>query len=141
MQCQTVTTKELLLEFYLHIYLDTHTSMSNSDLEPEFPHLPGRISWTASVKQAHEIICDTYNRAYRLLQLNDSEALQLFFHINAVTNNALPLLQSLESSEELVDLLPRQWLVHGAELCGRLVYNPRETAKTMKNSSEKDVQK
>ena len=141
MQCQMVTTKELLLEFYLHTYLNTHISMSNSDLEPEFPHLLGRIAWTASVKQAHEIISDTHNWAYWLLWLDDSEALQLFFHIDAVTNNALPLLQSLESSKELVDLLPRQWLAHGVELCGRLVYNLWETAKTMKNRSEKDVQK
>ena len=93
------------------------------------------------MKQVHEIISDTYNRAYQLLWLNDSEALQLLFHIDAVTNNAIPLLQSLEHSKELVDLIPWQWLAHGAELCGRLVYHLQETAKVTKDRSEAGAHK
>lgn len=98
------------------------TLMLTYNLEPEFPSLPDGYSWMASVKQAHEIISDTYHRAHRLLCLNDSEAIQLLFHIDAITNNAIPLLQSLESSEELVDLISREWLAHGAKLCGNLVF-------------------
>lgn len=115
--------------------------MANNILEPEFPKLPGRQSWTASVTQVQEIVSDTYNQAYQLLWLDDSEALQLLFHIDVVTNNAIPLLQSLERSEELVYLTPRQWLAHGAELCGRLVYHLRETAKVTKDRSEAGAHK
>jgi hypothetical protein len=111
--------------------------MATYDLPEVFPGLPGspglNSSWAANVVRAHEVMCDVYRRAVRVLRQDDSESLQLMFHIDSISSDAIPLLEALEDSvAELGFQFPQPWLHNCAEIFGRLVLLLRETAKNMK---------
>lgn len=112
--------------------------MSTFDLPENFPSLPGfqepNSSGAANVIRAHEVMSDVYRRAIRVLRQDDSEPLQLMFHIDCVSSDAIPLLEALEDSEaELGFQFPQSWLHGCAEMFGRLVLFLQETAKKMKD--------
>jgi hypothetical protein len=74
-------------------------------------------SGTANVIQAHEVMSDIYCRAIRVLQQNDVEPLQLMFHIDSVSSNAIPLLEALEGDDiEFEFQFPQAWLYNCAEM-------------------------
>lgn len=108
------------------------------DLPDGFPRLPGHPNpsqgWPANVYKAHEVMSDVYRRAFRILRQDESDPLQLLFHIDAVSSDAIPLLEALENSEaELGFRFSMPWLLDSAELCGKLVLYLREAAKKMKS--------
>jgi hypothetical protein len=71
-----------------------------------------------------------YRRAIRVLQQDDAEPLQLMFHIDSVSSDAIPLREALEGDDvELGFQFPQAWLYNCAEM---LVLHLRETAKKMK---------
>jgi hypothetical protein len=73
------------------------------DLPDNFPGLPGfqepNSSGAENVIRAHEVMSDIYRCAIRVLQQDDSEPLQLMFHIDCVSSDAILLLEALENSE------------------------------------------
>jgi hypothetical protein len=77
--------------------------MTMFDLPDSFPGLPGfqepNSSGAANVIRAHEVMSDIYRCAIHVLQQDDSEPLQLMFHIDCVSSDAILLLEALENSE------------------------------------------
>ena len=108
------------------------------DLPEEFPQLPEHPDpsqgWLANVYKAHEVMSNVYRRAFRVLCQDESDPLQILFHIDAVSSGAVPLLEALENSKaELGFQFSVQWLLDSAELFGKLVLHLREAAEKMKS--------
>lgn len=72
---------------------------------------------------------DIYRRGIRTLHQDDSEPFQLMFHIDAVSSDAVPLLQALEVEPD--HQISQSWLHDCAEILGQLVLHLREAAKKM----------
>jgi hypothetical protein len=112
--------------------------MTTFDLPESFPGLPGfqkpNSSRAANVIQAHEVMSDVYHHVIHVLRQDNSEPLQLMFHIDCVSLDTIPLLEALEDSEaELGFQFPQSWLHSCAEMFGQLVLLLRETAKKMRD--------
>jgi hypothetical protein len=102
-----------------------------------FLSLPSRDphkTWSANIHAAHRVICNLYRHASAVLHLEDADPAQVSFHINAVTSDALPILQAMEdeppslfsdaSSES--SRLPCEWLSAAAQQLGNLVVALRD---------------
>ena len=89
--------------------------------------------WPANVYKACEIMSDIYHQAFHVLHQEESDPLQILFHIDSVSSDAISLLEVLENSEaELGFQFPREWLLYNAELFGKLVLYLHEAVKKMK---------
>jgi hypothetical protein len=92
---------------------------------PDLPNDDGQ-RWSANVRRAHQILGDVYEHATTLLQREDSDPLQLSFHINAIMSDAIPLLSSMEQDGISAGMpLPDAWLQTCAERFGETVVQLR----------------
>jgi len=83
-----------------------------------FPDLPYRNSpWPANVLAAYDKLSEIYRHALRISRQEDVDPLQLIFHLSAIDDDALPVLQAIQDDPIGMDL--RQWLLDTTELFGR----------------------
>jgi hypothetical protein len=93
-----------------------------SSLPDNFLDLPfQQEAWPTDVQNAHVILCEAYRHAYRLTDLEDPDPLQLAFHINQISTDAIRILQGLESHHSEQGQLPDDWLHNGAVQLGEMV--------------------
>ena len=82
-----------------------------------FPDLPYRNSpWPANVLAAYDKLSEIYRHALRISRQEDVDPLQLIFHLSAIDDDALPVLQAIQDDPIGMDL--RQWLLDMTELFG-----------------------
>lgn len=77
--------------------------------------------WPPNIHEALTRIRTAYASAYRVLQQEDADPLQISYHIDQITSTCIPLLVSVEEEE----LLPKTWLRECAELLGNVVVELR----------------
>jgi|ERR1700722_3567210 len=97
-----------------------------TELPTTFPPLPHSRSWPANIQAAHQVLTDLYRNASAVLQLEDVDPLQIAFHLDSITSDAVPVLCAMEregESEQHVGdpQLPEEWLHAGAQVLGELV--------------------
>lgn len=83
----------------------------------QFPPIHS-VPWPANFLVAHDAISTIYRRALRVSNQEDADPLQLAFHHDTISHEAMPLLEAMGNdpvSTELVD-----WLENTAMLLGRL---------------------
>lgn len=64
-----------------------------------FPALPPRtqeLQWSRNIREAHDIICNTYNHATQVLRQEDQDPLRLQIIVEKILNDALPVLEALD---------------------------------------------
>lgn len=87
-----------------------------------FPYLPSRTliqaPWSANILTAHDTLSDIYRHAYRILNQEDADPLQLTFHIETVSGDAIPLLEALARDPQGREM--QDWLSYTAHLLGDL---------------------
>jgi hypothetical protein len=93
----------------------------------DFPPLPPASSldqpWSVNVTNAHRVLSESYTRACRVL-FQESDALQVKFHIDTLANDMVPILEAMEhaASEEGI---PQNWMMSAATALGSLVVSLR----------------
>ena len=97
-----------------------------STIQSLFPPLPQHNlgGWPADIHAAHEVIRKAYDHATCVLQSDGfPDPTQVAFHINALSSNALPILEALipSSASDEDEHLPLEWIVGVAELLGQAV--------------------
>lgn len=88
-------------------------------LQP-IPDPPHHVIRSANVDMAYTILRDISTHADTALRQTDSDPLRIRFHLSAVIDTAIPVLQALEACAIDEDI-PLDWLLNSAELLGRLV--------------------
>src|ERR1700710_548391 len=86
---------------------------------PRFPpctmaHTP----WPANFLIAYDTLSDIYRHAYRILNQEDADPLQLTFHLEAIAADAIPLLEAFEVDPRGLEV--QDWLSGAATLLGNL---------------------
>lgn len=86
---------------------------------PQFPsRMLNQNPWSANIRTAHDTLSDIYRRAHRILSQEDADPIQLTFHIDAVSGDAIPLLEALARDPQGHEM--QDWLSHTAHLLGDL---------------------
>ncbi|KAG1906262.1 uncharacterized protein F5891DRAFT_1182509 [Suillus fuscotomentosus] len=88
----------------------------------DLPALPEHENrWPQNVYTAEGIISNIYNAAIRILRSNDAEPTRVAYHYDALSTEALPLLEAIESdtSPAAYQLL-HDWLLVCARLIGEV---------------------
>ena len=70
-----------------------------------------------SITTAFHALSNLYKRAYNISQQNDPSSIQINYHIDALTSNALLLLEAMSQETQLPDL----WIHETAEILSSLV--------------------
>jgi len=77
--------------------------------------------WPENIYAADGIIHNIYNAAIRMLRSNDAEPTRVAYHYDALSAEALPLLEAIESDSSPDDYrLLRDWLLACARLIGEV---------------------
>jgi hypothetical protein len=86
------------------------------------PHFPpcttAHTPWPANFLVAYDTLSDIYRRAYCILNQEDADPLQLTFHLEAITADAIPLLEAFEVDPRGPEV--QDWLSDAATLLGSL---------------------
>jgi hypothetical protein len=88
----------------------------------DLPALPEHENrWPQNVYTAEGIISNIYNAAIRILRSNDAEPTRVAYHYDALSTEALPLLEAIESDTSPADYqLLHDWLLVCARLIGEV---------------------
>jgi len=81
------------------------------DPPPYFPHLPHDTSYPANILAAHDVISGIYQHVLQILAHEDADPLRLSFHCNAITSDALPLLEAIGEDSGVTGCSSRDWVV------------------------------
>jgi hypothetical protein len=87
---------------------------------PDLPPPPNYNGWGRNICRAYDILEGTYTTALRLLQ-QDTDRFRLELHADTICTETIPLLQALESDDDISGQLPGQWLDEVASLFGQVV--------------------
>jgi hypothetical protein len=102
--------------------------MSDHSFPAHFPKLPAIALQHANIVTAHNIISDLYKHALTVLQQENADPLQISYHINSITSDAVPLLSGIEEESTGNNLpLSEDWLHDGARLLGDIVLHLQES--------------
>jgi hypothetical protein len=86
------------------------------------PHFPpctmAHTPWPANFLVAYDTLSDIYRCAYCILNQEDADPLQLMFHLEAITADAIPLLEAFEVDPRGPEV--QDWLSDAATLLGSL---------------------
>lgn len=95
------------------------------------PLLPETKNWSAEIQAAYENIQHTYDHAIRVLRAEGADPTRIAFHVDAISSNALPILEALtpnasntdsdSESDEMSESLPVKWLADVAMVLGCVV--------------------
>jgi hypothetical protein len=91
----------------------------------QFPVLPpcSDLSghWSHDVRQAHELLCSTYDHASRFLRQEDHDPLQLQTLLEKIFSDSIPLLEALD-----MKLLNPEWVDECAQALAATVVELRQ---------------
>lgn len=87
-----------------------------STIAQMLPPLPRTTENLPNILRAHDTLSDIYRHAVRLFNQEEADVLQLAFHLNAIRNDAVPLLQAIERSTSGLN----GWLTQVATQLGHL---------------------
>lgn len=62
------------------------------------PVLPGFVQCSPNILLAHDTLNNIYRQALRLVNQEETDPLQLTFHLNVIKDDAVPLLEAMEYS-------------------------------------------
>jgi hypothetical protein len=126
-QCHSGRLKHQALRSELESSFSASAVMSDwhKNLPTAFPSLPPSQSgqgWPLNYLTAYQIISETYNHAIQILHQDDYKTSCIGFYINAITSDALPLLEALETEGgSTAESLPSAWLQSSAIVLGWVV--------------------
>jgi len=100
----------------------------------ELPPLPSTIPpfptrganqapWSANADTARNILKNAYDRALAVLR-QEADPIRLKFHQETIMNDALPILESMEESQE-AEQIPIVWMEEVAVMLGFMVLHLR----------------
>jgi hypothetical protein len=103
-------------------------------LFPLLPQLPeGHERWSPNVLESHRTLSELYRHAKNVASQEDLDPLQVAFHVDSLTSDAIPILVALGSSDVLVETpLPEMWIISAAELLGDTVAELRHVRELAK---------
>jgi hypothetical protein len=78
----------------------------------------GHAPWPANFLVAYDTLSDIYRHAYRILNQEDADPLQLTFHLEAIAADAIPLLEAFEVDSRGFEV--QDWLYDVVTLLGNL---------------------
>jgi hypothetical protein len=91
-------------------------------LPTALPQLPSCMlnqnPWSANILTAHDSLSDMYRRAHHILNKKDADPIQLTFHIDTISGDAIPLLEALAHDPQGLEM--QDWLSHTAHLLGNI---------------------
>jgi hypothetical protein len=91
---------------------------------PPFPTRgANQAPWSANADAARNILKNAYDRALAVLR-QEADPIRLKFHQERVTNDVLPILESMEESQE-AEQIPIAWMEEVAAMLGFLVLHLR----------------
>ena len=91
---------------------------------PPFPTRgANQAPWSANADTARNILKNAYDRALAVLR-QEADPIRLKFHQETIMNNALPILESMEESQE-VEQIPIAWMEEVAVMLGFMVLHLR----------------
>ncbi|KAG2351552.1 hypothetical protein BDR07DRAFT_1501032 [Suillus spraguei] len=111
--------------------MSTHSTQTIDASSPSLPSslllLPETRNWLAEIQAAYENIQHTYNNAIQVLRADSADPIHIAFHVDAISSNALPILEVLipdngiDSDLDTLESLPVKWLAEVATILGCVV--------------------
>ncbi|KAI6035713.1 hypothetical protein EDC04DRAFT_2897736 [Pisolithus marmoratus] len=102
-----------------------------------FPHCVGASSWPVDVLTAHDRLSDIYYHALRVLNQEDADPLQLTFHMGAIDDDAIPLLQAI--ADDPIGNELQDWLKDTVVLMGNIFVALSDYRNNVQNSVDRNV--
>ena len=100
--------------------------MSVHDIPLELPPLPDIGLQHTNMHGAYQIVINVYRHGIRILQQDSPDILQISCQIDAITSNAVPLLEGIKHESEVNDIpLSENWPLECADLFGEMVWQLR----------------
>jgi hypothetical protein len=100
--------------------------MSVCDIPLELLPLPDVGLQHANIHGAYQILVNVYRHGIRILRQDSPDTLQISCQIDAITSNAVPLLEGIESESEVNNIpLSENWALECANLFGEMVLRLR----------------
>ncbi|KAG1848048.1 hypothetical protein DFJ58DRAFT_796677, partial [Suillus subalutaceus] len=119
--------------------------INSPSLSLSLPLLPETKNWSAEIQAAYENIQHTYDHAIRVLRADGAEPTRIAFHVDAISSNALPILEALTpdadntDSDEMSESLPVKWLADVAMVLGCVVSGLEHLGTTANEEEEHRV--
>jgi hypothetical protein len=89
------------------------------DVFPQFPFRAAtQVPLSANFLTAHDILSDIYRHALQILNQEDADPIQLMFHIETLSGDAIPLLAALAQNPQGNEMC--DWLSRVAGVLGEL---------------------
>jgi len=86
---------------------------------PPLPPSPTGQGWPSKYIEAHKIVSNIFDHAIQVLNQDKSDTSCIAFHMNAITSDALPLVEAFETEgASMSDCLPVEWIHTCARILG-----------------------
>ena len=93
--------------------------MAQNNIPPLPPPTHG-AAWPADIRTAYETIREAFDRAFLLLQQDDTDPLRLRYHLARLNSNTIPIILALEEGRQ-TSHIPLGWLESVAECIGGII--------------------
>ncbi|KAG1886264.1 hypothetical protein F4604DRAFT_1917997 [Suillus subluteus] len=108
------------------------------------PLLPETKNWSAEIQIAYENVQHMYNHAIQVLQADEADPTHIAFHVDAISSNALPILEALVpdsdiNSDDMLESLPVKWLADVATILGCVVSRLEHPGTTVNEGEEHNI--
>jgi len=107
------------------------------DMPLSLPLLPETKNWSAEIQAAYKNIQHTYDHAIQVLRVDGADPVHIAFHVDAISSNALLILEALIPDGATVNLddnlesLPVKWLDDVAAMLGCAVSDLEQLGTTV----------
>jgi hypothetical protein len=110
---------------------DIHKLINMDTLPDSFPTLPPPVEgmhWSAEIVQGHRMLANAFNTSRDSINLDISDPTRLRFHLDHITNNAIPVLEAMSIRED--ELLPANFVLTMAITTALLVTHLQRALKS-----------